>query len=86
VTNRPSTSDNAPKPNPNTKPQTVKPNPTTVTPPPSAQVPVGYHMVEKGETLFALQRKYGTPVAKIKTLNNLKSNDIKAGQILKVKE
>jgi len=86
VVNRPSTSDNAPKPNPNAKPQPVKPNPAPVTPPPSGQIPSGYHMVEKGETLFALQRKYGTPVAKIKSLNNLKSNDIKAGQILRVKE
>ena len=44
-----------------------------------------YHKVKKGETLSLIAKKYKTTVAKVKQLNNLKSNNIKAGQNLRVK-
>ncbi|KAB7672906.1 LysM peptidoglycan-binding domain-containing protein [Bacillus sp. B1-b2] len=46
-----------------------------------------YHQVKKGETLFEIALKYypaGDGMEKIKALNNLKTNDIQAGQTLKI--
>ena len=40
--------------------------------------------VEKGDTLSGLARKYGTTVAKIKSLNDLKSDVIVVGMTLKI--
>lgn len=40
------------------------------------------HTVEKGQTLFAIARKYETTVGEIIALNNLKTNDLQEGQIL----
>jgi len=51
---------------------------------PAVQVPNGYHLVQKGETLYALSRKYNVPVPKLRTLNNLKNDNIQAGQMLRV--
>ena len=45
---------------------------------------VKYHTVKSGETLSSIARKYNTTVAKIKKLNNLKSDKIKAKQKLRV--
>jgi flagellum-specific peptidoglycan hydrolase FlgJ/LysM repeat protein len=58
-------------------------DPVPVTPPPANNQAV-YHTVVKGDTLFSLQRKYGTPVAKIKSLNGITSDEIKIGQKLRV--
>lgn len=41
--------------------------------------------VRKGDTLGAIARRNGTTVARIKSLNGLRSNNIRAGQKLKVK-
>ncbi|MFK7907038.1 MAG: LysM peptidoglycan-binding domain-containing protein [Chitinophagales bacterium] len=43
------------------------------------------HIVQKGETLYAISRKYKVPVQTIKALNNMTSNDLKVGQALKIK-
>lgn len=43
------------------------------------------HKVVRGDTLYALAKKYKTTVAKLKTLNNLKSDTLSIGQTLKIK-
>ena len=45
---------------------------------------VGYHVVQKGETLFSIARKYNVTVANIREWNNMKSDDIQLGQRLVV--
>ncbi|MDY0083469.1 MAG: LysM peptidoglycan-binding domain-containing protein [Ignavibacteriaceae bacterium] len=42
------------------------------------------YVVKKGDSLFSVAQRYNTTVAKIKSLNNLKSNNILAGQKLLV--
>ncbi|SHH02940.1 flagellum-specific peptidoglycan hydrolase FlgJ [Winogradskyella wandonensis] len=42
------------------------------------------HTIVKGDTLYSLSRKYGIPVEEIKRKNNLKSNNLSIGQILKI--
>lgn len=44
-----------------------------------------YHKVRKGESLFGIAKKYGVDHSDIKTLNNLKTNNLKFGQLLKIK-
>ncbi len=44
-----------------------------------------WHKVKKGESLFGIAQKHGVEVADIKSLNNLKSNNLTFGQLLKVK-
>lgn len=44
-----------------------------------------YHIVEKGDTLFSVSRKYDASVSTIKELNGMTSNEIKIGQKLQVK-
>jgi len=43
------------------------------------------HKVKKGESLFSIAKKYGVAVDDVKSLNNLKSNNLNFGQVLKVK-
>ncbi len=43
-----------------------------------------YHTVKNGETLSSIAKKYNTTVSKIKKLNNLKSDKIRAKQKLRV--
>jgi membrane-bound lytic murein transglycosylase D len=40
------------------------------------------HRVARGETLFSIAKRYGTTVAVLKELNNLRGNVIKVGQRL----
>ncbi len=49
---------------------------------PSAE---GTHVVQIGDTLFSISRKYNIDVAELKKLNNLTNNNIKVGQTLLVK-
>jgi LysM repeat protein len=42
------------------------------------------YTVKKGDTLVGIANKYKTTAAKIRTLNGLKSNTLKAGQVLKI--
>ncbi|MEI8138014.1 MAG: transglycosylase SLT domain-containing protein [Bacteroidota bacterium] len=43
------------------------------------------HTVKKGESLFSIAKKYGVDVDDVKSLNNIKSNNLNYDQILKVK-
>jgi hypothetical protein len=42
------------------------------------------YKVKKGDTLAAIASRFGTTTAKIQTLNGLKSNTLKVGQVLKI--
>jgi len=44
------------------------------------------HTVVKGDTLWKIGQTYGVTVSKIKSWNNLKSDTLSIGQVLKVKE
>ncbi len=43
-----------------------------------------YHIVKKGDNLWKIARKYHISIAKIKALNNLRSNTIRPGQKLRL--
>ena len=45
-----------------------------------------YYVVEKGDTLYSISRKFNIPVEKIKQINNLTNNIISIGQILYLQE
>ncbi|MGZ3900176.1 MAG: LysM peptidoglycan-binding domain-containing protein [Bacteroidia bacterium] len=45
-----------------------------------------YHKVRKGETIYAIAKKYGVTSKTIKALNGLDDNGLKMGQTLKIKE
>ena len=45
---------------------------------------ITFHIVEKGDTLYSLSKRYNTTVDVIKGLNNLNSNDLAIGQELKI--
>ena len=42
------------------------------------------YIVKKGDTLYSIARRYNMSVDNLKTLNNLTSNEIQIGQVLKV--
>ncbi|MCP4457555.1 MAG: LysM peptidoglycan-binding domain-containing protein [Cytophagales bacterium] len=42
------------------------------------------HQVDLGETLYAISRRYKADLLKIVELNNIKSNNIRSGQILEI--
>lgn len=44
------------------------------------------YIVKKGDTLYSIAQKYGTTVNQINSLNNLKSNKLSIGQVLKIPE
>ena len=44
------------------------------------------YIVEKGDTLYGIARKFNTSVQKIKELNNLSTNNLSIGQSLKIIE
>lgn len=44
------------------------------------------HVVEKGETLYAISRKYAISVDEIRRLNNLNGNIITIGQVLNIRK
>ena len=44
-----------------------------------------YHKVQAGETLYTIAQKYSLNVEALKTLNNLLTNDIRPGQVLKLR-
>jgi LysM repeat protein len=69
-------------PGPVTNPPAVD-RPTTNPTPPASQAQ--YHTVAAGETLYAISRRYGLTVDRLKELNNLTGNIISVGQRLRVK-
>lgn len=42
------------------------------------------YVVQKGDSLYAIAQKYNTSVDELKAINNLKSNLLNVGQVLKV--
>ena len=42
------------------------------------------YIVKKGDTLYSLSKKFGLTVDELKALNNLRSNDLSVGQVLRV--
>ena len=44
------------------------------------------HIVQKGDTLYGLSRRYSISVGKLKKINDLKSNDIQIGQQLRLEK
>ena len=44
------------------------------------------YIVKRGDTLYSISKRYNISVDEIKRINNLKTNDISVGQILKLKE
>lgn len=44
------------------------------------------HIVTENETLFSIAKKYSLSIEKLKSLNNLKENNVKIGQKIKVKD
>ena len=43
-----------------------------------------YHKIRQGETLSTIARRYGTTVKKLRALNNMRNNKIRAGKRLRV--
>ncbi|CAL2085345.1 conserved hypothetical protein [Tenacibaculum sp. 190524A05c] len=43
------------------------------------------HIVQSGETLYGISRKYKTSIHSIRKINNLESDNIFVGQVLKIK-
>ena len=44
------------------------------------------HVVKRGDSLYVIAKQYGVSVDSIIKLNDLKSNNLSIGQILKIKE
>lgn len=44
-----------------------------------------YHTVERGESLWQIARQYGASVQRLRTLNDLASDDLRVGQRLRVR-
>ncbi len=49
-------------------------------------VPDGFYMVREGDTIYSISRRFGLTVAKLKKINKIKSNIIKPGDLLKVRD
>lgn len=84
-------------PNPTPQQPVFQPAPTQAVPtqPAVTQAPVttpiqttgpSTHTVQSGETLYGISRKYSVSVPNIKQWNNLKSNTIRRGQVLQIKD
>ncbi len=87
LTGVPYPKDPVPEPAPSpTLPVVVVPPPANTGPPPPtppSPTPV-FHRVERGDTLFSLSRRYGISVAELKKINQLSSDQIQVGQVLRV--
>lgn len=88
---KPSPESSQPKPPVKSQPAIVpdvprNPSPTPVLAPKAAAA-AGTHIVEVGETFFAIAKKYNTTVANLKRLNGFDDNEnaISVGQVLKVR-
>ena len=52
--------------------------------PPVNTIPTFSYVVKKGDSLYGIASKYNTSVDEIKSLNNLTSNNLGMGQVLKI--
>lgn len=59
----------------------INPNQPVIDVKEEAVVP-GYHLVKQGETLYGIARKYGTTVAELRALNELKHDTLRVGEEL----
>ena len=50
------------------------------------KVPDGFYRVREGDTIYSISKKFGLTVARLKRINNIKSNIIRPGDLLKVKD
>ena len=64
------------------KPKKIKKPEKTITP----KAEKGEYVVQKGDTLYSISRRYNIKVSELKAYNNLKDNAIAIGQVLKVEE
>lgn len=60
--------------------------PSVMAPPSTAVKGVSVYKVKSGDTLFKIAKHYGTTVTKLKSLNSLKSDTVKVGQVLKISD
>ncbi len=49
------------------------------------KIPEGYYMVREGDTIYSISRKFGLTVAQLKRMNKIKSNLIKPGDLIKIR-
>jgi len=49
------------------------------------RIPKGYYRVKRGDTIYSISRKFGLSVAELKKINRIRSNLIKPGDLLKVR-
>ncbi len=49
-------------------------------------VPDGFYMVREGDTIYSISKRFGLTVAKLKKINKIKTNIIKPGDLLKVRD
>ena len=49
-------------------------------------IPRGYYRVRRGDSIYSIARKFKISVKRLKKINNLKSNIIRPGDLLKVKD
>lgn len=54
--------------------------------PPTTDIVEGYYTVKRGDTLYSIASQFSTTVQKLKSLNNLTSNNLQIGQVLLVTE
>lgn len=74
-------------------PQDPAPQPNDPVPPAEDPLPPAndnsgewlIHVVQRGETLYRLQVKYGVPVEEIKRINGLSNNNIDVGQEIRIR-
>lgn len=43
-----------------------------------------YYLVQKGDSLYSIANKFNTTISEIKSLNNLSTNNLSIGQVLKI--
>jgi LysM repeat protein len=53
-------------------------------PPLTVPYPSSYHVVQKGDTLYGISRKYGVPIEMLKSLNSLHGDSVITGTVLRL--
>jgi 5'-nucleotidase/UDP-sugar diphosphatase len=79
----PSSTPSAATPNPSATPSVAPDSTTPAAPAAETPRPATYTVVS-GDTLWDISRKFDTSIRKLKKLNNLKKNNLKPGQVLKI--